>query len=798
MTFSPCLYLKNGVIFRSPRFPIATYIRSAVRSSPRRNLVSPPAFRLEASLKAPSFSANSFAQRLPDFVAMNAQQIRDLLTLQHLLGLEGAATSSTKLKPKELQRLQSLKQLEPVFLCVDLEAWEMDQSKVTEVGISSLDTRNLVGTDPGHNGSNWFRSIKTRHIIIQEHKRFVNGRFVHGCPDKFNFGQSESVSLYKVSKLLNQIFDDPSPETKREQDQDKRKIILVGHGLSNDTAYLQTIRFKPHAGNRVAFDIDTQKIVGTKRNTVGLNRMLAGLGLEAQNLHNAGNDAHYTMQGLVSIVVQHTKDPGGFVQPIANAKKLVSSAKSLRKEKRQAQREALVKMRDEKPEEPRNNEMQQMPPAQSPAMDKTSSVDSSSRTTNDDETQAEDNSKPAQPSVEHDILSLSPYADIGHLSGDQQDEKPDVLKSTQTKVEKRKKRSEKVSSAPSVSSQPSAEHDMLSLSPYADIDESVHDQTQASLKHRLDEQNEEANPSKPVQADIEQRKRPKKAKSKPVISAQPSAEHDMSNPYSYAGSNDFFDDQAQTSRGHRREDEYEDLRISLPYTPHSFEDQAEAFESYQMDEHDLHRDVAMDFAPDAFIEDDSGESTARDFMSRSLLRRVASIVGAEATEWHDRLHPDDSGTTDISTEEKEGMFGLSEPLPQARHSALVKSRSPRSPINNTNPDTEDPSPSEPSIQETPPSLPPQPPTNTNFPASHSDPKHSGDPSRPFLQAEAAKYRSNPLSNIIPDASSANSSKSSTVEIENGKASKKTNDVHRRRRRGLGKDTVFAEFSLDKS
>lgn len=744
MTFSPCLYLKNGVIFRSPRFPIATHIGSALRSSPRRSLVSSPSNRAEAPLKAPSFSANSFAKLLPDFVAMNAQQIRDLLTLQHLLGLEGAATSSTKLKPKELQRLQSLKQLEPVFLCVDLEAWEMDQSKVTEVGVSILDTRNLVGTDPGHNGSNWFRSIRTRHIIIQEHKRYVNGRFVHGCPDKFNFGQSESVSLYKVSKLLNQIFDDPSPETKREQDQDKRKIILVGHGLSNDTAYLQTIRFKPHAGNRVAFDIDTQKIVGTKRNTVGLNRMLTGLGLDAQNLHNAGNDAHYTMQGLVSIVVQHTKDPGGFVQPIANAKKLVSSAKSLRKEKRQAQREALVKVRDEKSEEPRNNEIQQMPPAQSSAMDKTSFVDSSSRTTNDDGTQAEDNLKPAQPSVEHDMLSLSPYADI---------------------------------------------------------DESVHDRTQASLKHRLDEQGGEEIPSKPIQANIEQWKRPKKARSKPVISAQPSAEQDMSNPYSYARSNDFLDDQAQSSFEYRRGDEYEDLGMSLPYTPHSFEDRAEAFESYQMDEHDLHRDAAMDFAPDAFIEgieDDSGESTARDFMSRSLLRRVASIVGAEATEWHDRLHPDDPGTTDISTDEKEGMFGLSEPLPQARHSALVKSRSPRSPINNTNPDTEDPSPSEPSIQETPPSLPLQPPTNTNSPATHSDPKHSGDPSRSFLQAEAAKYRSNPLSNIIPDASTAPSSKSSTAEIGKGKASNRTNNVYRRGRRGLGKNTVFAEFSLDKS
>ncbi|KAI4715614.1 hypothetical protein E4T48_08206 [Aureobasidium sp. EXF-10727] len=278
----------------------------------------------------------------PEEDAMNAQKEAELLAMQHVFGLKDASEESLKVKPKDLERLQRLKAAEPVFVCVDLEAFEFAQEKITEVGVSVLDSRHVIGTDPGPDGMEWLSKINTRHIIIQEHKRLVNKRFLHGCPDKFNFGQSEFVSLKHVHKTLTQMFDNPSPASIRASDQGSRNLILVGHGLSNDTAYLNKLGFAPHAKGNIIQDVDTQKFVGTKKQTVGLSKLLTGLGVEPENLHNAGNDAAYTMQALLLMTVQHTNNPGAYIKAVANAKAKIDPAKKRYKEHRAAVRERKI------------------------------------------------------------------------------------------------------------------------------------------------------------------------------------------------------------------------------------------------------------------------------------------------------------------------------------------------------------------------------------------------------------------------------------------------------------------------
>ncbi|CAD0086595.1 unnamed protein product [Aureobasidium vineae] len=273
---------------------------------------------------------------------MNAQKEAELLAIQHIFGLRDASDELLKTKPKELERLQRLKAAEPVFVCVDLEAYEFSQEKITEVGVSVLDSRNVKGTDPGPDGMEWLSKINTRHIIIKEHKRLVNKRFVHGCPDKFNFGESEFVSLKHIHKTLTQLFDNPSPGSIRASDQGSRNLILVGHGLSNDTAYLNKLNFTPHAKGNIIQDVDTQKFVGTKKQTVGLSRLMAGLGVQPENLHNAGNDAAYTMQALLLMIVQHTNNPGAYVNAVASAKAKVDPAKQRYKDHKAAVRERKI------------------------------------------------------------------------------------------------------------------------------------------------------------------------------------------------------------------------------------------------------------------------------------------------------------------------------------------------------------------------------------------------------------------------------------------------------------------------
>jgi len=75
-----------------------------------------------------------------------------------------------------------------VFVCVDVEAYERNTKLVTEIGIATLDTRDLASVVPGERGANWMSCIRARHFRINEHKHLNNVEFVAGCADKFEFG----------------------------------------------------------------------------------------------------------------------------------------------------------------------------------------------------------------------------------------------------------------------------------------------------------------------------------------------------------------------------------------------------------------------------------------------------------------------------------------------------------------------------------------------------------------------------------------------------------------------------------
>ena len=75
-----------------------------------------------------------------------------------------------------------------VFICVDVEAYERPPHPITEIGIASLDTRNIASVAPGLGGVNWTKLVRARHFRINEHKHLQNSDFVSGCADRFEFG----------------------------------------------------------------------------------------------------------------------------------------------------------------------------------------------------------------------------------------------------------------------------------------------------------------------------------------------------------------------------------------------------------------------------------------------------------------------------------------------------------------------------------------------------------------------------------------------------------------------------------
>ncbi|RJE19768.1 QDE-2-interacting protein [Aspergillus sclerotialis] len=221
---------------------------------------------------------------------------------------------------------------EPIIISIDLEWNENINSQVTEVGISVLDTLDLVGIPPGQDGKNWTAYIRSFHYRVREYANVVNSKFVSGCPDKFEYGESEWVDLADIVKVIEQPFYDPymadAPrvrsqsveadsgvpladpnENKKKNKKSERTIIVVGHGLPGDISRigdLGTMIFDKYAGPKNKSKIDTAEVYRVfkgEQQTRSLGSIAMEYGMVTWHLHNAGNDARYTMEVFVRIVM---------------------------------------------------------------------------------------------------------------------------------------------------------------------------------------------------------------------------------------------------------------------------------------------------------------------------------------------------------------------------------------------------------------------------------------------------------------------------------------------------------------
>jgi hypothetical protein len=189
---------------------------------------------------------------------------------------------------------------EPVFISIDVESNEYSHSQVTEVGISVLDTLDLAGVAPGEKGTEWAPRIRSRHFRVSEYSDVVNNNFVPGCPDKFEFGRSEWVALADLVRAIEDCF----------RAQGSRNIIVVGHSIACDVKYLRDLGAglfdKTASAPQIVQLIDTAALFRAWKKELqqrALGKILAELDIVAWNLHNAGNDARYTLEAAVRIAL---------------------------------------------------------------------------------------------------------------------------------------------------------------------------------------------------------------------------------------------------------------------------------------------------------------------------------------------------------------------------------------------------------------------------------------------------------------------------------------------------------------
>lgn len=189
-----------------------------------------------------------------------------------------------------------------VFVCVDVEAHERANHPVTEIGISSLDTRDLRDLPPGETGKLWMRNIRSRHFRITETAHLINKDFVAGCPDRFEFGVSEWISSQDIPQTLASCFRPPfaangnmpaladSPDDDSGNFLEKRNIIVVGHAVSTDIEYLRKAGYDVANLSNVLEAVDTANLYCAwqhEQQSTKLGSALVSLGLTGWNLHNA-------------------------------------------------------------------------------------------------------------------------------------------------------------------------------------------------------------------------------------------------------------------------------------------------------------------------------------------------------------------------------------------------------------------------------------------------------------------------------------------------------------------------------
>ncbi|GEQ71532.1 hypothetical protein JCM33374_g5216 [Metschnikowia sp. JCM 33374] len=167
-----------------------------------------------------------------------------------------------------------------ILFCIDVEAWEHNQEYVTEIGVSIYDPRpQKLALTP---------DIKTYHILINDNRDVKNGNFVPDHSSNFSGGTTHILSLKQsralLQGLINHYFVEPHVPN----------CILVGHDLRGDIKWLNKL------GVSIASDVrklDTQTLFSYTHGLAGasLQNALRTVNQPFAFLHNAGNDAYYTI-----------------------------------------------------------------------------------------------------------------------------------------------------------------------------------------------------------------------------------------------------------------------------------------------------------------------------------------------------------------------------------------------------------------------------------------------------------------------------------------------------------------------
>ncbi|KAL6605304.1 hypothetical protein LY90DRAFT_511992 [Neocallimastix californiae] len=169
-----------------------------------------------------------------------------------------------------------------LFLSLDTESYEKNHNYLTEVGWIIFNKNGEIK--------------EKKHYIVQEYLSLRNGKYVDDNKFNYNFGESITRPLNEIKLILKMNLD--------------RVNYIVGQGIKNDICDLKKINIDLSKFKEMNDTLETYGIIDTQdlyaanffESPVSLKKGLDKFFISYRNLHNAGNDAYYTMKYFLALL----------------------------------------------------------------------------------------------------------------------------------------------------------------------------------------------------------------------------------------------------------------------------------------------------------------------------------------------------------------------------------------------------------------------------------------------------------------------------------------------------------------
>ncbi|EDO18965.1 hypothetical protein Kpol_2002p35 [Vanderwaltozyma polyspora DSM 70294] len=211
-----------------------------------------------------------------------------------------------------------------ILFSFDVEAYEFDNDVVTEIGISIYDPReNLFG-------ENIVPLIRNFHLIVEESLSLTNKKYVCDFKNCYLNGESIVMNLQQTVDFIQSLVNYYLIPGNLEQQSWKRAI--VGHNIKGDINWMKNLGIRlPELEytNMISvikgvYVMDTEQIYKKNITEEGcsLGKILRLLKIPHAFLHNAGNDANYTLKLLLHLTSASFRKARG-IDDIASMQKKV-------------------------------------------------------------------------------------------------------------------------------------------------------------------------------------------------------------------------------------------------------------------------------------------------------------------------------------------------------------------------------------------------------------------------------------------------------------------------------------------